>query len=368
MRLGLTMMVRDEVDIIGLIIDYYLAQGIDRIIVTDNASVDGTREILEAYASRGEIELHIDPRHHKQQASVVTSMARSLATGEAVDWVINADADEFLIPVDRSLSLREAFEQIPPSVEAFEVKVINMLGPLILEGWDTSGSIWRDHRSADELESAGLHSHPTPNAIHVARDDVDVVQGNHAVSIKGSQLPAGLQLEVLHFPWRSWKQYRQRVEDAGLAYEKNLAVTPSPNHHGMRDYGRLQSGTLLAYFAARLPPRTMLETMPSFVQDDFVARWAGERASPSFSPLDQSIQEGLHSAGAVLIDLEHQLGGLRAELEAQVLLTNKRTDELSELATRLGDTRAELHAARTRRAAIIADAVGRAVSRIKLSR
>jgi hypothetical protein len=52
-RLVLTILVRDEVDVIETTIDYHLAQGVDTIIATDNRSRDGTRQILGRYAKFG---------------------------------------------------------------------------------------------------------------------------------------------------------------------------------------------------------------------------------------------------------------------------------------------------------------------------
>ena len=42
----MTMVVRDEEDVVGANLDYHLAQGVDAILVTDHASSDGTPEIL----------------------------------------------------------------------------------------------------------------------------------------------------------------------------------------------------------------------------------------------------------------------------------------------------------------------------------
>ena len=46
MKIGLTLLVRDEHDIIKQWLDFHIPKA-DFIVVTDNGSVDGTRDILE---------------------------------------------------------------------------------------------------------------------------------------------------------------------------------------------------------------------------------------------------------------------------------------------------------------------------------
>lgn len=253
-------MVRDEVDIVAAMVEHHLGQGLDTLIVTDNASVDGTREVLEAYAATGLVELHHDPEHRKQQRDVVTRMARRARTEHRADWVLNLDADEFLAPVDRSLTIRQALEATPLHLNAFTVPVFNLIGPA---GWSGSGLsrlVWRDLRSDDQLRSIGLHAQPTPNAIHRGECDIVVQQGNHFTSMPSNGQPAPeVSMEVLHLPWRSWTQFERKVVNAGRGYEASPDLKPSPNHHGMADYRRWKDGTLEESYLLRSPQPDELE-------------------------------------------------------------------------------------------------------------
>jgi glycosyltransferase involved in cell wall biosynthesis len=87
-------MVRNEADIVRLNIVYHLSLGIDRMIVVDNGSTDGTYKVLQQLSDR-------DPRvrwsrddgpFHKER--VLTRLARE-AFREGADWVVPIDADEF---------------------------------------------------------------------------------------------------------------------------------------------------------------------------------------------------------------------------------------------------------------------------------
>jgi hypothetical protein len=257
MTLAVTLMIRDEADILPAWLEYHVAQGVDVFVITDNGSEDGTTDLLTAFASRADelgvtVDLRHDPVHRKQQGEVVTQMARDAAAVHDADWVVNADADEFLMPKDRSLTLRDVFGQLEQSVGAFFVPVINLVGRMAKSGAGIERLHWRDERSDEDLRAIGLLAQPTSNTVHIGDPDVTVVQGNHRASVAaGDPVPEELELEVLHLPWRSWKQYEHRVEIAGRAYEANPDMTPSPNHHGMRDYRRLQEGVLRAYFSLR---------------------------------------------------------------------------------------------------------------------
>ena len=53
MRLVMTLLVRNEADIVDAQIAFHLHAGVDFVIATDNGSDDGTIEILERYERAG---------------------------------------------------------------------------------------------------------------------------------------------------------------------------------------------------------------------------------------------------------------------------------------------------------------------------
>jgi hypothetical protein len=364
--LAMTMMVRDEADIVESMLEFHLAQGVDVVIVTDNGSLDGTAEILQRYADEGRIVLHHDPVQKKQQGDVVTKMAREAYTEHGADWVINADADEFLRPLDPGLTLREVFERMPVALQSFPVPVTNMVGHPARSGAGIDRLVYRDHRSEAALKAVGVHAQPTPNAIHVGSPDVVVRQGNHYVSITSTgRPPAGLELEVLHLPWRSWAQFEHKVRIAGLSYRANPDLKPSPNHHGMRDFARLEQDRLLPAYLIRQPdPRLLDSDTGEFVRDDSLATALAALPRPT-SPAalaaddvipDDEVAElravGLHN---LMIELDGQ-----AVLEASKV---RWAEERRRLQGALAAKDAELAAFRDRRIVRIADRLGSAVRR-----
>ncbi|MFV0452559.1 MAG: glycosyltransferase family 2 protein [Propioniciclava sp.] len=100
---GITV-VRDEADILPLVLDHLFDQGIAHILVADNRSVDGTREYLlarEAADSRLHVALDAEPAH--LQSEKMTVLAHQ-AWRAGADWVVPFDADEFWFAQGRSVA------------------------------------------------------------------------------------------------------------------------------------------------------------------------------------------------------------------------------------------------------------------------
>lgn len=249
----MTLMVRDEIDIIGDWLDYHLAQGLRRILVTDNGSTDGTYELLQKYADADLIDLDTYAEHDKQQARVVTQMAHEAYRRYRADWVLNSDADEFWLTGSGDPLITE-LAKLPREGKSFPVPVHNLYGRALESGFRFEDAVWRDERSDDALARVGIHSHPTQNLIHPGSDEVQVSQGNHFTDQpQADALPDDVQIDVVHFQTRSWEQYRTRVQVTGEGYERSPHLHPSPRHHTMRDYRWLHADALRPFFAARHP-------------------------------------------------------------------------------------------------------------------
>ena len=378
MILAVTLMVRDEADVIPAWLDHHVAQGFDVFVITDNGSVDGTTELLTAFAARDDVtvDLRHDPVHRKQQGTVVTGMARDAASVHAADWVVNADADEFVLPVDRTLSVRQVFERLDPAVGAFTVPVVNLTGMLAESGGGVERLHWRDERSQAELEAIGLVGPPSTNAVHVGDPEVVVVQGNHQVSVaNGAPVPEGLRLEVLHLPWRSWAQYEHRVDVSGRAYEANPDLTPSPRHHGMRDLRRLREGVLQATFALRFVTDEEAAAGP-FTREDGIAEVLRRAGSPALDGTpDPVVPEDelrrLQAVGRAVVDRDRRIVELEDAVRAGEATANtlratvqferdRAQAALREVAARDAEL-AAMHARRAVRYADRAQAVARRV-------
>ncbi len=209
----MTLLVRDEEDILDHNLRYHLAQGVDFFVVMDHMSTDGTPEILDAYRRAGLAEVFLQQHAGYLQGQWVTWMARRAAVHHGADWVINNDADEFWWPLHGDL--RSALAMVPDRFGGVAVKRHNFR-PLA----DSAGSFLDQmvHRDAVSTNSLG---EPLPGKVcHRGHSEVIVSQGNHDALVPGREsLFQEPTIEILHFPMRSPKQFENKIALGGRALE-----------------------------------------------------------------------------------------------------------------------------------------------------
>jgi len=96
----MTILVKNEADIIEANIRTHANLGVDAFVVMDNNSDDGTREILAVLQKEFEL-IIIDEKGSYQQAKWMKQLANIAKKELNADWVINNDADEFWIPQNK---------------------------------------------------------------------------------------------------------------------------------------------------------------------------------------------------------------------------------------------------------------------------
>ncbi|HEY1207644.1 MAG: glycosyltransferase family 2 protein [Bryobacteraceae bacterium] len=239
----MTLLVRDEQDVIAANIAYHLSRGVDHIIVTDNGSVDATREIVKDFARAGKVTLIDEAGDDYSQYVWVTRMARAAAKMGA-DWVINNDADEMWWPLEGNL--KTALERVPRKCGSAIVERSNMLPVRGLDGHPFERMVLRDVHSVGALGSP-----LSGKAAHRAKKDVEVMMGNHGVS--SPSLGPSMEtraMTIFHFRYRSYAQFERKIANGGAAMLRNRVLPQEICSRWRELYKRLQAGTLKAWYDA----------------------------------------------------------------------------------------------------------------------
>jgi hypothetical protein len=216
-------MVRDEADIVRDTVGHMTTQ-VDHVIVVDNGSVDGTRDLLEGLA----VEVLDDPEPAYYQSQKMTALAmRALERGAT--WVVPFDADEMHWATG-GISIAETLRALPAEVLVSEAKLHDHVATAAyaLGVSPVERMPWRRNACSPLRKIAAR-----------ARPDLVIEQGNHGARFeKASVVPMVTdQIEVRHFPYRSVEQFVRKVRNGAAAY----AATDLPESVGAhwRQYGQI---------------------------------------------------------------------------------------------------------------------------------
>lgn len=217
-------LVKDEADVIAGTLRH-MADEVDWLMVADNGSTDGTREILDQLTNELPLTVVDDPDPAYHQSIKMTALADK-AHADGATWIVPFDADElWYAAADR---VRTVLPGLPPDCTVAWATLFNHLRTAAdLDDLDPFRSmVWRQ-REPGALPKVAIRW--APGAV--------IEQGNH-----GAQHPhgvAGVQvLELRHFPARSAEQFVRKGINGAAAYR---AATDLPMDMGAhwRSYGQL---------------------------------------------------------------------------------------------------------------------------------
>lgn len=196
---GVTM-VRDEIDVAGLVVDHLLRQGVDHVLISDHLSQDGTREFLTELTARNpRVHLAVDHEPGHFQMEKMTLLSRA-AWRAGARWVIPFDADEFWFA--EGATVGRFLRNLPAAV--VHARTVNMLPSddaalsadsiFVLDGASTAAS------------KVAFRAHPLAL----------VGPGNHGVARVGPQSEG---LYIAHMPYRGAAQVSRKYRAGAAALD-----------------------------------------------------------------------------------------------------------------------------------------------------
>jgi hypothetical protein len=251
MKLVMTLLARDEADIVDANLQYHLNAGVDFVIATDNLSRDGTTDILESYARDGHLFLIREDSEYLRQADWITRMGRLAAADFGADWVIHSDADEFWWP--RGDSLKEVLESIPSRYGVVRALLRHFVPRPGDEPSFGERMTARVSANAPINDPRSLYR-PNLKIIHRADPDVTVSIGAQRL-LDSSFVPlrGWYPVEFFHFPVRSLEQCEQKYAHQ----QTGPGQTPSPYYDRVREL--IAAGRIVELYESLLVDDRALE-------------------------------------------------------------------------------------------------------------
>lgn len=227
-------MVKDEADIIEGTVRH-MAGEVDRLVIADNLSTDGTRDILLRLAEELPLTVIDDTEPAYYQSEKMSHLAEISANPG--DWIVPFDADELWYSrVGRIGTVLEGMNTWQG--DAYAVVAATM--------FDHYGTAV-DERNPDLFRSfVWRKTQPgvLPKVAFRYEPGAIIEMGNHSITLPSGITPATRKdqtsyaaLEIRHFPYRSAKQFARKGINGGKALE--LTDLPEDTGRHWRGYKAL---------------------------------------------------------------------------------------------------------------------------------
>lgn len=208
-KLIMTLVVKDEEDIIEQNIRFHNAMGVDGFIVTSHNSKDKTNEILEKLKSEGlvlEI-LYRTDKNHKHHIWV-NDMIKLAKSKYKASWIINADADEFYFSTILDLK-KSIFEYSSVGINALWIDSTFVFPQEDIAYLENSYFYRPIYLNPDNPNKYSINY--CFKVIHNTKDFICSTDGNHFVEMKNLKQVPCANIILYHFHIKNYKGYEAKV-------------------------------------------------------------------------------------------------------------------------------------------------------------
>ena len=238
----MTILVKNEDDIIEANIRTHASLGVDAFVVMDNDSSDETPAILKRLQEEFEIVV-IEEKGLYNQAKWMKRLAVE-AKKLGADWVINNDADEFWIPkAGKTLHEVLAFKGSVLTVNRYNM----LLDPAAVK----KGFLSSLHRVENPVaytkeRQIGVENISMvltkigPKTIVNPHGLIEIRGGNHKawhiantfqyLFTKADNIPKTQDISVIHYPFRSYDQFAKNIRNRKMLLESGKHIRMGPHY------------------------------------------------------------------------------------------------------------------------------------------
>lgn len=268
MKTAMSILVRDEAELLRANVRFHSELGVDGFVVTDNGSVDHTPEVLRELSREVELVVLNEPRHTMQQDVWVDRMAWAARDRLGADWILNSDADEFWLP-DGGGDLRSIFETDAGVLLFPRRNVLPTQQDVAAADYSFRRNRWKvvqPFENAGDYQGRPYRLTEIPMTFTRLGDKAacrldglrSIEYGNHGAVHQASTRRSSA-VEIRHFPLRTYAEFVEKVRRHGTSLDANPTLPDSIGWHVRRWWGLFRQGLLEEEYRNLVPTPERME-------------------------------------------------------------------------------------------------------------
>ena len=217
-RIIMTLLVKNEGDILEENLLFHKNMGVDALIVTDKNSSDGTLDIIHKYVEKGWIIKVIkEESTNYEQKEWVDRMVWAAKTEFNADWVINADADELWYVKEGNL--KTYLKGVNANV--LNCRVINVYPEETKPIWMWNRIVHPiDNIDKYNLSSYSIFGRQYKKVMHRTDGYIQISMGNHKVAMFPKK-SINANVVIYHYLVRGRDHFMNKMINGGKQLEQH---------------------------------------------------------------------------------------------------------------------------------------------------